>query len=189
VTLQNPQPSDFPLKRLWQGLRELVVIYFVVAVLYGNLAVIVNDLPLGVQLPTIGGRVQLFDIFSVFSFYQPVNDAIFLRGYVAQGAGCLDNSPLIDLNVDEYLPHWRGEQQSRAFANHHYYYGGSPGQQKALGRLAGKIRERHNRLHPQCPVDRVDIGVYRWPRSPQGYETLRTPDQTRIIYWYPERPS
>jgi hypothetical protein len=102
-------------------LRELVVIYFVVAVLYGNLAVIVNDLPLWVQLPTIGGRVQLFDIFSVFSFYQPVNDAIFLRGYVAQGAGCLDNSPLIDLNVDEYLPHWRGEQQSRAFANHHYY--------------------------------------------------------------------
>ena len=59
------------------------------------------------------------------------------------------------------------------FAAHHWDMHGRGAQREAWRVLARKIRERHNRLHPDHPIARVLLGSEDWPQSPDGFRARK----------------
>lgn len=167
----------------FEDLRKVALSFLIVLVIYSNSAVILARSPLAFKLPIPQITADLFDVFSVFAYYETINRDFVIQGLKA-GASPEDEKAWINLEVvDRYFPHSLGEQQMRLFLSKHYAQG-SEFHQAAYKALAAKIRERYNREHPEAQVEKVAIGYVFWPRSQKGYRALKLPDtvQQQLLF-------
>ncbi len=164
-------------KSHWKALSTFGAVYFVLVVLYGNVAVILNASPLRPNVPKVDFGLDLFNLFGVFSTYETHKARIFIEGLGP------DNE-WIALSPQAFFPQPRGEAQLRLMANRHYQAGDETAQRQAYQRLAGKILHRQNHLHPENPIKRVRFGLVTWPVHP-AVAIVRdiTPMETRTLLY------
>jgi hypothetical protein len=157
----------------------------IVVVVYSNVAVMLNY-PLSqitprLSLPSNRHLDQLFILFGVFFSYETMNRDVEIYGITAATASSPEGE-IIKLDTADYFPFSSGEFQSRSMVARHAYLYGEAGQRDAWESLAAKIRGRYNRSNPATPIERVVIVLVNWPRSLQGYETLKTNETLNILF-------
>lgn len=186
--MQQPPGQKHPIiPAILRHASAIVAAYICLTVIYGNLAMLLNQSPLKTRLPAAPFSMDMFNIAGVFSYYETINRQVFIEGRVSPKAECAKAGQWIQLEAKTFLPFSRGEQEMRLWVSRQYNEGGPIAQQKGFRQLARKIRNRHNRIHPQCPLTAVSFGVLTWPRSPQGFETLKTQTRVKRQTWYAEQ--
>jgi hypothetical protein len=159
-------------------LLKIVFANVLIAVfLYSNVAVMSNY-PLSLvttrwRLPIPWQLYDCFVLFGMFGYYEEVNRGIEIYG-IADSAESAGKPGVVQLDVEEYFPFNTGEIQSRVWVSKHRWIGGYSGQYAAWKELAAKIRQRHNRLHPDKRVRAVGIIYITWPRSLEEYDALKS---------------
>jgi hypothetical protein len=154
---------------------------------YTNVAILasVTDerLATGMRLPLASAPAAFLNVFPVFQYFLRYNMEFELEGRRA------DAATWVRLDLAEYFPFRRGELHARLLTDALYAYGGEAARQRAWDFMARKLQARHNRLHPDAPVDAIRLRQLRWPRSIEGYRAQRTPSMTReiLIYVGPRR--
>ncbi|MDJ0625110.1 MAG: hypothetical protein QNJ31_01935 [Candidatus Caenarcaniphilales bacterium] len=166
--------------------KKVFLSIFAISIFYCNFWIMLARSPaseLAQKLPISRVAADLFDTFSVFSYYETINRNIVIRGLPK-------NSPSnhqyassnewvnIDLSFD-YFPHCLGEQQMRLYFSKHL----SLGQEefnKACKAMANKIKTRVNLKRPNNQLHKISIGVEIWPRSLLGYEYLKEAETTKF---------
>ncbi len=157
------------------------------AILFGNLAVIFNPVKFGLNgvpglldlLPP-GPRFAAHDAFlmtGMFSGYPDSNTDLVVRGHRRGG-------DWFELELSEHFPRGVGPECTRMWATRYWDMAGARAQRAGWKIYTEKIRARHNRLHPDDPIDRVELGSDNWPLSTRGYRAAKTPEQTRFNSWY-----
>lgn len=162
------------------------------AILYGNLAVALQ--PPRVQhmrfaLPTPNAVRDAFLMNGMFNSYSAFNSDFFLSGLRTREGAAADRKQWITLPLQEHFAQRQGVTFTQLMAAHHWDVFGRPAQLDAWRVLARKIRERHNRLHPDHPVARVQFGSMDWPQSAAGYRARKRAPWTRVNVWFAERPA
>ena len=160
-----------------------------VVLLYGNVAVAFQP-PLlrraGFQIPRPSWVKDAFLMTGMFSSYSLANSDFFIVGVRTQSGARQDRGQAISLPVDEHFVARHGVVFTQLFAAHQWDMHGVVAQRKAWKILARRIREHHNRLHPDRPVSRVRFGSIDWPQSPLGFRALRGGPSTRTRVWFME---
>jgi hypothetical protein len=134
--------------------------------------------------PNLKPIADLFDMYSVFAYYETINRETVIQG-LPRGASP-DGDEWIDLNiVDEYCPHYQGEQHMRIYLSKHYMQG-SEFHKNAYKAFAAKIRNKYNREHPDKPIQKIAVGFLTWPRSTEGYWKLKQPETELFQLLYME---
>jgi hypothetical protein len=174
-------------------MRRLLMDALALLVIYGNVAVALQPPPLrrvGLRVPRPAFVVDAFLIPGMFSSYSLWNSDFFILGERTQRGLVEDRGRWIQLRVREHFPQRHGVIFTELFVAHHWDMHGPAGQRRAWTFLARRIREHHNRLHPERAVARVRFGTVQWPQSPLGYRAGKTPDSLRGRNWFtePERP-
>lgn len=173
-------------------MRRRLLDALVLFVIYGNVAVAWQPPPLrrSVRVPRPGFVADAFLITGMFSSYSLFNSDYFILGQRADSGLVDDRGRWIQLRVREHFPQRHGVIFTELFAAHHWDMHGTRAQRRAWEFLARRIREHHNRLHPDRAVTRVRFGSVQWPQSPLGYRAAKTPDALRTRTWFaePERP-
>jgi hypothetical protein len=169
--------------------RRWLMSAIAVWVVYGNLAVTFNAQKLGLPdwVPSLPRPFAIHDAFLIpgmFSGYSDYNFDFFLLGQRSARGRETDRGRWIDLPVEEYFPQRAPIVYTQLFAAHHWDMLGDRGQREAWAALAGRIRRRHNRLHPDEEIGRVRIGSINFPQSPDGYRAAKTRDALRTELWY-----
>ncbi len=126
--------------------------------------------------------VDLFDTFSVFAYYETINRDFFVLGYSEETGEWSDLAV-----IEEYFPHYLGEQQMRLFLAKHFSNLSKEEYQEALKSFVGKIRAKYNREHPEEKVNKVALSYSVWPRSAKAYRALKLPETTSEYTLYKER--
>ena len=88
--------------------------------------------------------------------------------------------------MHEHFPQRHGVVFTELFAAHHWDVHGRGAQRRAWTFLARRIREHHNRLHPERSVSRLRFGTELWPLSPLGYRAGKRPGAIRVQTWFAE---
>ena len=164
--------------------RRLALAACMFVVVYGNLAVTFQPRKLGL------GR-QPFGLW----LPRPLHDAFLLPGmfsgffghafdYVLEGRAA--DGRWMRLPIKEHFPLRHGVTYTQLWAPHHREMFGPSRQREIWAAYAQQIRRRHNRLHPDLPIERVRFGVEHWPLSSQGYRARKTPDELKRTLWYSE---
>lgn len=166
-------------------IKFLLANLLILVVLYANTAVILNY-PLSriaprFSLPIDRRLYDLFILFGVFSHYETINRDVEIYGIMA-ATPSFPEGQIIPLNPTDYFPFQRGEYLSRVVVARHSYMQGEAGQRGAFKSLAAKIRERYNRSHPATPIEKIAIVHVAWPRSVEGYESLKTNEALDILF-------
>jgi hypothetical protein len=157
--------------------------------IYGNVAVALQPpglRRLGVRVPRPGLVVDAFLITGMFSSYSLYNSDFFIFGRRTQTGPANDRGQWIALRVREHFPQRHGVIFTELFAAHHWDMHGRAAQRRAWQFLARRIREHHNRLHPQRAVSSVRFGSVRWPQNPNGYRAGKTRAAMRTHTWFAE---
>jgi hypothetical protein len=161
--------------------------------LYGNAAVAlqpgpVRSLPLHLPAPVF--LVDAFLLTGMFSSYSVVNTDLYIGGLrTSTGAGD-DRGRWIELPPREHFAMRQGVIFTQLFATHDWDVHGLESQRRAWASLARRLRQHHNRLHPDHQVSRVTFGTVSWPQSPLSYRALKRPLLVRAQTWHldPEAP-
>jgi hypothetical protein len=166
-------------------LRDLMALLLI----YGNVAVGLQPhalRKLGVRVPRPGFVHDAFLITGMFGSYTDVNGDFFIFGLRDERGATHDRGRWIQLAVHEHFPQRHGVVFTELFAAHHWDTHGRPAQRRAWTFLARKIREHHNRLHPERSVARIRFGTQLWPLSPHGYRAGKRPGAIRQQTWFAE---
>jgi hypothetical protein len=158
-------------------------------VLYGNAAVALQPPPirqLRLHLPCPLFLLDAFLITGMFNSYSLVNTDLYIAGQRTREGLIADRLRWIDLPVREHFAQRQGIVFTQMFATHQWDIHGLRAQQRAWKDLARRIREHHNRLHPQHKVSRVSFGIVFWPQSPAGYRALKRAPLVKTQSWYTE---
>lgn len=159
-------------------------------IVYGNLSVVLQPPPLrsaGFVLPRPAWMLDAFLIPGMFSSYSATNHDFLITGERTQRGLHADRGRWIKLRVREHFSERHGVVFTRLYVAHHWDVHGQVAQYHAWEFLARRIREHHNRLHPERAVARVRLGSIEWPLSPQGYRGGKRPGQVRTRRWFEER--
>jgi hypothetical protein len=138
------------------------------------------------ELPTPGFVRDAFLMTGMFSSYSTSNVDFVLAGLRTQHGQASDRGQWIALRLRDHFASRHGVTFTQLFAAHAWDVHGRAGQQRAWAFLARKIRERHNRLHPEQAVSRVRFGSIEWPQDPLGYRAQKQPEHMRARLWYAE---
>jgi len=158
-----------------------------VLLVYGNLAVALQPPQLGVApLPRPRWLFDAFLLPGMFSGYTTTNLDFHLTGLRDDRGREGDRGRWIVLELGEHFPQRLGITFTQLYAPHHREVLGAAGQRAAWASLARKIRQRHNRLHPDQPVVRVRIATLEWPIHPSGYRGGKRADTMRLRSWFEE---
>jgi hypothetical protein len=159
---------------------------FALLVVYGNLAVIFNTEKLGLpdwpSLPRPFALHDAFLLFGMFSDYSDQSFDFFVLG--RRKAEPTRAAEWVELALREHFPLRYPIVYTQLVAPHHWDMLGDGAQRRAWAELATRIRARHNRLHPDQPIDGVRIGVVKFPQSPLGYRGAKLPINTRSELLY-----
>jgi hypothetical protein len=157
-------------------------------VIYGNVAVIFNPEKLGLRdwpaLPRPFALQDAFLIAGMFSGYSDFNFDFVLFAERTEEGRAVDRGAWIELPLAEHFPQRYPIVYTQLFASHHWDMLGESAQQVAWARLAAKIKARHNRLHPDARIARLQIGTINFPQSPNGYRAAKTANDTWSELWY-----
>jgi len=167
--------------------RRLSMNAIAIALLYGNATVVLQ--PPGfrgtpLELPTPAFVRDAFLITGMFSSYSAVNTDFMLNGLRTQDGRSHDRGHWIALPLRDHFTQRHGVTFTQLFAAHAWDAQGKAAQARAWAVLARKIRERHNRLHPDARVQRVQLGALEWPQDARGYRAFEAaaPDaRTRLV--------
>jgi hypothetical protein len=132
-------------------------------------------------LPVIDLLAEPFYLFGMFHSYEPDARELIVRGFDAR------TGVLRTLDAAEFFPGSVPDRQ--IWAQGQRELGElilDEEQRREQLRLLRRIRERHNRLHPDHRVTRVQVGHLSWPRSPQGHEAERARGAETFELWYGE---
>jgi hypothetical protein len=166
------------------SVKKIAISLFILAIIYCNASVILARSPLTLKLPAPKVALDLFDVFSVFAYYETINRDFLIEGLKVESNDPENAADWIDLGiVDKYFPHSLGEQQMRLFLSKHFSQGNEFHLNSYRG-LTEKIRLRYNREHPENQISKVAISYIYWPRSFKGYRALKLPDteQKQLLY-------
>ncbi|HEY2734125.1 MAG TPA: hypothetical protein VGI70_09070 [Polyangiales bacterium] len=159
-----------------------------VLIIYGNLAVTFNPEKFGrVDWPALPRPFAIHDAFLIpgmFSGYVNYNFDFVLMGERTQQGRPRDRGEWIELPYKEHFPLRYPIVYTQLFAAHHWDMLGQQAQRDAWAALSVRIKAHHNRLHPDAPIDRLQIGSLNFPLSPLGYRGAKTRDATRAELWY-----
>ncbi|MFN5539866.1 MAG: hypothetical protein ACK481_07410 [Candidatus Melainabacteria bacterium] len=167
----------------WKILFFSLIALFIV---YTNIATLASRTPYKdmVNLPIFAPIADLFDLFSVFAYYENINRKFVIQGLPEEKNNIPENWVVLDV-VEKYFPYCEGARQMRMYLSRHYALG-RPAHIEGLSKIAIKIRERYNRENPEKKVQKVSIGFAFWPRSFQGYMAELKPEITQYTNLYTE---
>lgn len=179
-----------PLARL---AMHAVTFFFV----FGNLAVVFHPPKFGLkEVPGLRDMLpkqaayavhELFLLPGMFSGYGTNNIDLIIKGRLADSS-LPESERWIHIYRKEHLPRKLNTEYTRMWISHEKGMIGKRAQKKGWRHMARKIRERHNRLHPDQPIDGVLLGVQAWPQQPRSYRAGKTVEQTRFHTWYKDPP-
>jgi hypothetical protein len=159
-------------------LLRLAMVSITLCIIYFNLALYIKHFIPSIPSPPVPLVAnELFFTYGVFGGYPRNNAELFIWARLVDVADPR-MSRWITIDLDRYLPYFRGEQFGRLWHRRELRYGGRPGQLKAMTDMGKRIRNRHNREFPYLKVGELNIGLYYWPLSPAGFSTLKTPKLT-----------
>jgi hypothetical protein len=164
-----------------------------IALAYGNAAVALQPPQVRtgpIHLPCPAFVVDAFLMTGMFNSYSLVNTDPFIAAERTQTGSLLDRGRWIELPTREHFVQRQGVTFTQLFSAHEWDMHGTAAQQRSWVFLARRIREHHNRVHPERPVARVAFGNYEWPQSPIAYRALKRPSTLRSRAWFtePARP-
>jgi hypothetical protein len=171
------------------GPRRLLMNVVAVALLYGNAAVALQPPPLAdlrVHLPRPELVVDAFLMTGMFNSYSAYNIDFFIAGERTRTGAIDDHGRWVELDIKEHFVQRQGVTFTQLLSAHEWDMHGPEAQQRAWTFLARRIREHHNRLHPERPVARVRFGSVQWPQSPISYRALKQPPQVFTRVWFSE---
>lgn len=160
-----------------------------IGLLYGNATVVLQPAALmraGLRIPTPAFVRDAFLMTGMFSSYSTWNGDFFIAGLRTRSGAAEDRGRWISLPLHDHFAQRHGVTFTQMFLAHVWDVQGPVAQAHAWKFLARKIRERHNRLHPEHPVTRVQFGSVEWPQSPAGYRANKRPELLRTHIWYTE---
>jgi len=165
------------------ALRPFVLSVVALAIVYANLAVMLNPylrrVDAALPLPWIAS--DMFILFGVFSYYETQNHEMTIWGLAknpATGATYWKALPTAD-----YMPQFRGEQHTRLWAGRHYGSLDRDRHWRAWQFQGRRILERYNRLNPHDPITQVALQSASWPRSLDGFYASRSAETETRQYW------
>lgn len=160
-----------------RGRRRTCAMATVVAVLlvYFNIAALFRSSGMRVELPRPWFASSLFQIFSLFGYYTEEN-----YGYELQVRRAGEVDGWYEINPYDFFPQTLGEANRRL--NFYSYHGQSERKARTYGVMADRIKLRHNRVHPDEPIDRVQIYLVEWPKSSDGYMAKYDSRKWRVLY-------
>jgi hypothetical protein len=179
--------STRPGGKTLRALRNAVALLIV----YGNVVVALQPHALrrmGLVLPRPVFIQDAFLIPGMFSSYSLTNSDLILQGERTQTGRQGDRGRYIDLDLREHFVARHGVVFTQLFAAHHWDVYGPAEQRKAWAFLAQRIRERHNRLHPDAKIAKVRFGSVEWPQDPGGYRAAKQPGALQPREWFSEAP-
>jgi hypothetical protein len=161
--------------------------------LYGNAAMALQPPALQAKRWSLPVPTALRDAFllnGMFNSYSLRNADFYLSGLRTGRGAPEDRGRWIKLRLRDHFGQRHGVTFTQFFAAHHWDRFGARGQRAAWVELARKIRERHNRLHPDRPIARVMLGVEDWPQSPNGFRAEKRAPLIRAhtLYLEPAPP-
>jgi len=167
--------------------RKFAMSLIAITIIYGNVAMIFNPqklLPfLPNRWPTTFAMQDAFLLTGMFTSFSTENVDFMIGGRIAPRAPN-EKASWIVIDQDEMFTGRMGIKYTQILAARHWDMLGKQAQQDAWHKAAKKIRARHNRLHPDQPIDAVRIGVQLWPLSADGYRAAKRKDTRRYVDWY-----
>jgi hypothetical protein len=160
-------------------------------VVYGNTAVALQPPRLGfVLLPRPAWLLDAFLLPGMFSSYTTTNIDFHIAALRDAHGRAEDRGRWITLELSEHFPQRLGITFTQLYLPHQREVLGAEGQRRGWETLARKIRERHNRLHPDHAVTRIKLGTVEWPIRPGGYRAGKNASTVRMRPWFvePESP-
>jgi hypothetical protein len=171
--------------------RRLAMHAFALLVIYGNVAVALQPSAvrrLGLTVPRPAVLHDAFLMTGMFGSYTRRNSDPFIAGARTRDGREHDRGQWIRLRIRDHFAERRGVVFTQLFAAHHWDVHGKNAQRRAWQGLARRIRERHNRLHPDAQVRYVRFGQIDWPQDPRGYRAGKLAPHVRATDWYSEEP-
>jgi hypothetical protein len=172
--------------------RKLALHAFALFIIYGNVAVALQPAAVRKAGWTVPRPKLLHDAFlmtGMFSSYSRRNADLYIAGERTQDGRPHDRGQWIRLRIRDHFAERRGVVFTQLFAVHHWDVHGKAAQRRAWKGLARRIRERHNRLHPDAQVRYVRFGQIDWPQDPRGYRAGKVAPHVRANDWYSEVPT
>jgi hypothetical protein len=183
-----PRESGSMAERRAQRWQRCLMNALAIFIIYGNLSVTFQPKRVGLpQLPGLPCPVALRDAFLIpgmFSSYLPLNFDHVLQGERLRRDGSRDPGAWITLSLSEHFPLRPSMTLVHLLAAHHRDMLGAAGQRQAWALYAEKIKDRHNRLHPDAKVGRVRIAAESFPQSPKGYRAGKNAATTSFQVWF-----
>jgi hypothetical protein len=138
----------------------------------------------GLGLPHPGVVRDAFLMTGMFNSYSLRNYDVFIGGERTLTGRKRDRGRWVRLPIRDHFSQRLGITFTQLFVMHYWDVFGRAGQRKAWPGLADKIRERHNRLHPKWPVQRIRFGQVDWPQDARGYRAGKQPSAIRASTWH-----
>lgn len=173
---------------MWRvATRKTVMSVVAAVILYGNVAVIFNPQKLGLPFESPWPRpFLLYDAFlltGMFTSFATENIDFVIGGRtVPRSPG--EKPTWIVLSLNEMVPGRMGIKFTQLLVARHWDMLGVWAQRVAWSRAAKQIRARHNRLHPDRPIDAVRIGALAWPLDPRGYRAAKPKAHAHYRDWH-----
>ena len=142
------------------GWKRWAASAFAVLLVYANVSVILWGV--GARVPVLPATHDGFMLFGVFHTFEDINRETILEGRDASG-------DWVKLDIREHVPYELPERNRRLNADRVAGPLSFRTSDEAHAFLLRKIRERHNRLHADRPVDAVRIVILTWPRHEDQY--------------------
>lgn len=143
--------------------------------IYLNAASLLQACRVRIDLPRPWYASRLFQVFSLFGYYTKNN-----YGYELQVRSAEDTDNWFELNPYEFFPQTLGEANRRL---NFYSYHSQPERKSATYRvMADRIKVRYNRAHAEESIDRVQIYLVEWPKSPDGFKSRYGERKWRVLY-------
>jgi len=181
-----PAPRVYPSRARRALLNALAVL-----LIYGNATIALQPPRLrrtGFQLPAPAWMRDAFLMSGMFTTWSRSNLDMFIAGQRSLDGDPSTRGQWVSITVREHFPDRQGVTFTKLYAMHHWDAHGRAAQRVAWKALARKIREHHNRLHPELAVTRVRFGSVEWPQSPLGYRAAKHARSIETRVWYEERP-
>jgi len=170
--------------------QKIVLSLFIILIVYSNTAVLLKKTlnEFGITTPLHKVIYDSFIMFGMFSFYTERGKEISIWGLSEPSISpAFKTKPRwMMLRTGDFFPFKRGEI-SRAWVNKHWRSLGKAAQTTAWKDLALKIRNRHNRLHPESRISKVSIGAQIFPQGDRWFREYK--DERSVVYsnWYTEK--